>query len=149
STPTPALDQTAPRSRSTHTRTTSSSWRLSLASLHPSLAASLVPASTRPSTPAAHPTCAICLTPFIPHSSIVRTLIPCGHVFHRACVDPWVGGRSGTCPVCRGVVGGTRGTQGVGGVEGQEEREGGGEDAGAGGAGRDMVQGEVRLAIDQ
>jgi hypothetical protein len=42
--------------------------------------------------------CAVCLECFNVQDEL-RTL-PCGHRFHRGCVDPWLlGGRA--CPLCR------------------------------------------------
>jgi hypothetical protein len=43
--------------------------------------------------------CPICLEPFgVGH--VVRTIIPCGHIFHKDCLDPWLQQRA-TCPVCK------------------------------------------------
>lgn len=41
--------------------------------------------------------CPICTQPFI-QDEYVRVL-PCGHMHHRSCIDPWLLGFSGTCPV--------------------------------------------------
>ncbi|KAI9021121.1 hypothetical protein DFJ74DRAFT_671968 [Hyaloraphidium curvatum] len=46
------------------------------------------------------PSCPICLEPFEDGDEL-RTL-RCGHELHTSCVDPWLLGRSGRCPVCRG-----------------------------------------------
>lgn len=45
------------------------------------------------------PSCPICLDPFV-GGDLLRTL-RCGHELHATCVDPWLTGRSGKCPVCR------------------------------------------------
>lgn len=45
------------------------------------------------------PSCPICLELFETGDTL-RTL-RCGHELHTACVDPWLLGRSGRCPVCR------------------------------------------------
>ncbi|CAO3668221.1 unnamed protein product [Umbelopsis vinacea] len=62
-------------------------------------------------------TCAICLEQFVVDVSQVRK-VPCGHIFHVACVeslkkyqslnlrfirlkDPWLKGRSSSCPICK------------------------------------------------
>ncbi|KFG47074.1 zinc finger, C3HC4 type (RING finger) domain-containing protein, partial [Toxoplasma gondii FOU] len=41
--------------------------------------------------------CAICIEDFVP-TALVR-LLPCGHVFHRTCIDSWFT-RSTLCPLC-------------------------------------------------
>lgn len=43
--------------------------------------------------------CAVCLEPFDDGHKLVRQL-PCGHVFHAACIDPWAM-KSCFCPLCR------------------------------------------------
>lgn len=43
--------------------------------------------------------CSICISAFI-MGDICRTLPhPCGHTFHKACIDEWFG-RSSHCPLC-------------------------------------------------
>jgi hypothetical protein len=44
-------------------------------------------------------TCAVCFDDVLP-SSLHRHL-PCQHIFHAACVDPWLLQRSAACPMCR------------------------------------------------
>lgn len=46
--------------------------------------------------------CAICLSEFREKEEI-RVLPQCGHVFHVACVDTWLGAHS-SCPSCRRVL---------------------------------------------
>ncbi|OEL23701.1 hypothetical protein BAE44_0015281 [Dichanthelium oligosanthes] len=46
--------------------------------------------------------CAICLSEFAPKEEI-RVLPQCGHAFHVACVDTWLGAHS-SCPSCRRVL---------------------------------------------
>ncbi|KAL6907716.1 hypothetical protein ACP4OV_002755 [Aristida adscensionis] len=46
--------------------------------------------------------CAICLSEFAPREEI-RVLPQCGHGFHVACVDTWLGAHS-SCPSCRRVL---------------------------------------------
>lgn len=45
-------------------------------------------------------TCAVCLEDAAAEDA---AKLPCGHEFHRACIDQWLR-RSGVCPVCRHVV---------------------------------------------
>ncbi|KAL1364373.1 hypothetical protein HN51_012578 [Arachis hypogaea] len=44
--------------------------------------------------------CAVCLTDFEQEDEI-RRLVNCTHVFHRGCVDRWMGYDQSTCPLCR------------------------------------------------
>ena len=46
-------------------------------------------------------TCTICLEEFSssPEAKLVR--MDCSHVFHQACIYPWLENRSTTCPCCR------------------------------------------------
>ncbi|OWM68340.1 RING-H2 finger protein ATL8-like [Punica granatum] len=46
--------------------------------------------------------CSICLTEFA-EGDEVRVLPQCGHVFHVACIDTWLGSHS-SCPSCRQVL---------------------------------------------
>ncbi|KXS10240.1 hypothetical protein M427DRAFT_74381 [Gonapodya prolifera JEL478] len=46
------------------------------------------------------PLCPICLDTLRTPGAILRTL-PCMHVFHAQCVDAWLVGWRGVCPVCR------------------------------------------------
>lgn len=49
------------------------------------------------------PTCPICLDDFITHMTTVREL-PCGHIYHPECIDPFLRANSSLCPVCKGRV---------------------------------------------
>ncbi|KAJ3454208.1 hypothetical protein MRS44_018102 [Fusarium solani] len=46
--------------------------------------------------------CSVCTEGFWEDDSL-RSL-PCGHGFHPGCIDPWLLGRSVTCPLCRASV---------------------------------------------
>ncbi|GMJ10543.1 Arabidopsis Toxicos en Levadura 80 [Hibiscus trionum] len=46
--------------------------------------------------------CAICLTEFVAGDEI-RVLPQCGHGFHVACIDTWLGSHS-SCPSCRQIL---------------------------------------------
>lgn len=43
--------------------------------------------------------CCICLEEFI-NNDVIK-LLPCGHGFHRSCIDQWLFNNSNQCPVCR------------------------------------------------
>ncbi|WVZ23201.1 hypothetical protein V8G54_001745 [Vigna mungo] len=45
-------------------------------------------------------TCAVCLTEFEKNDEI-RRLANCRHIFHRGCLDRWMGYDQKTCPLCR------------------------------------------------
>ncbi|KAF2435939.1 hypothetical protein EJ08DRAFT_295542 [Tothia fuscella] len=49
------------------------------------------------------PTCAICLDDFISNNSMVREL-PCRHIFHPECIDPFMRENSSLCPMCKKTV---------------------------------------------
>ncbi|KAL5972417.1 hypothetical protein ACLOJK_041671 [Asimina triloba] len=46
--------------------------------------------------------CSVCLTAFEPDSEINR--LPCGHLFHKGCVEKWLEYWNTTCPLCRTPV---------------------------------------------
>ena len=50
-----------------------------------------------------HADCAVCLCK-IGGGEEIRVL-KCDHVFHRDCLDRWVGFKNATCPLCRQSVG--------------------------------------------
>lgn len=43
--------------------------------------------------------CSVCKEDFA-DSDDVR-ILPCGHIYHRRCIDPWLLDFAGTCPLCR------------------------------------------------
>ena len=47
--------------------------------------------------------CPICLDEFISHETVVRQL-PCVHVYHPDCIDPFLRENSSLCPICKGKV---------------------------------------------
>ncbi|SLM37966.1 Zinc finger, RING/FYVE/PHD-type, partial [Lasallia pustulata] len=53
--------------------------------------------------PFAQPTCPICLDDFISDMTTVREL-PCGHIYHPECIDPFLRANSSLCPLCKARV---------------------------------------------
>ncbi|KAL8875700.1 MAG: hypothetical protein Q9198_005973, partial [Flavoplaca austrocitrina] len=51
----------------------------------------------------AQPTCPICLDDFIPQETTVRSL-PCHHIYHPECIDPFLLRNSSLCAVCKAKV---------------------------------------------
>ncbi|KAL8658563.1 MAG: hypothetical protein Q9226_000897 [Calogaya cf. arnoldii] len=51
----------------------------------------------------AQPTCPICLDDFTPQETTVRSL-PCHHIYHPECIDPFLLRNSSLCPVCKSKV---------------------------------------------
>lgn len=47
--------------------------------------------------------CPVCQELFMPGSDCFMTALPCGHVFHKKCVERWFSA-SLTCPQCRVIV---------------------------------------------
>ena len=43
--------------------------------------------------------CCICLDEFVKDCEIRR--LPCKHVYHPGCIDPWLTTRSSLCPICK------------------------------------------------
>ena len=46
--------------------------------------------------------CRVCLARFEPESVVNR--LPCGHLFHRGCLETWLRYERATCPLCRAHV---------------------------------------------
>ena len=62
------------------------------------------PKSHDPSAPTySQPMCAICLDDFEPNNTMVREL-PCNHIFHPSCIDPFLKDISSLCPMCKKSV---------------------------------------------
>lgn len=66
----------------------------------PSTAAGAKEAAPRKVVQYTQPTCPICLDDFASGETIIREL-PCGHIFHPECVDPFLKSSSSLCPVCK------------------------------------------------
>ncbi|ODQ64972.1 hypothetical protein NADFUDRAFT_46777 [Nadsonia fulvescens var. elongata DSM 6958] len=47
--------------------------------------------------------CAICLDDYVEHVTLVREL-PCLHIYHSECIDPFLLTRSALCPLCKTSV---------------------------------------------
>ncbi|PWY66955.1 hypothetical protein BO83DRAFT_410305 [Aspergillus eucalypticola CBS 122712] len=61
-----------------------------------------------------HRTCAICIDQFADDDEI-RSL-PCRHIFHTVCLDPWVTKKNAFCPLCKKALCGVKkGDNGSGG----------------------------------
>ncbi|KAL8923834.1 MAG: hypothetical protein Q9208_004395 [Pyrenodesmia sp. 3 TL-2023] len=67
----------------------------------PTSSPSMLLSSNQPSY--AQPTCPICLDDFVPQHTIVRSL-PCHHIYHPECIDPFLLKNSSLCPVCKSKV---------------------------------------------
>ncbi|KAG6506955.1 E3 ubiquitin-protein ligase RHA2A-like [Zingiber officinale] len=55
--------------------------------------------SSRGEAEAPRPLCAVCLCDLSDGDSVRR--LPCRHVFHRECLDGWLGQLNLSCPLCR------------------------------------------------
>ncbi|APA09948.1 hypothetical protein sscle_05g047180 [Sclerotinia sclerotiorum 1980 UF-70] len=53
--------------------------------------------------PFSQPTCPICLDDFESGTTLIREL-PCGHIFHPECIDPFLSNNSSLCPMCKKSV---------------------------------------------
>ncbi|KAJ1674997.1 hypothetical protein EV182_002143 [Spiromyces aspiralis] len=49
-----------------------------------------------------HETCAVCIDDF--EEGDVLRVLPCGHGFHKECIDPWLIKKSVECPLCKSDV---------------------------------------------
>lgn len=48
--------------------------------------------------------CPTCFEPLISDSKNYIVSTPCGHLFHRNCVQGWLDTGNQTCPQCRGII---------------------------------------------
>ena len=58
-------------------------------------------ASGKEDDDAADRACLICTEPLWTERVVA---LPCGHIFHRACIVPWLRDHDATCPECRFVI---------------------------------------------
>lgn len=42
-------------------------------------------------------TCSICIESFAENENV--RILPCNHIYHQRCIDPWLLHKSGTCPL--------------------------------------------------
>ncbi|KAL8942207.1 MAG: hypothetical protein Q9216_001783 [Gyalolechia sp. 2 TL-2023] len=103
-------DASAPPPTSTESREAIPQETASAAPLSTSPSALSPPAAIDPlstqgnlHTAYAQPTCPICLDDFIPNTTTVRSL-PCHHIYHPECIDPFLLRNSSLCPVCKAKV---------------------------------------------
>ncbi|KAL9119064.1 MAG: hypothetical protein Q9187_004384, partial [Circinaria calcarea] len=101
-------DLTQPKEATTAANTNSSNCKTNLnpsSLLSPSNNASSSSSCMLPhrQLPYAQETCPICLDDFISRESRVRQL-PCNHVYHPGCIDPFLRDNSSLCPVCKAKV---------------------------------------------
>jgi len=43
--------------------------------------------------------CVVCISDF--EDGELITILPCGHCFHQACIEPWLINKSALCPICK------------------------------------------------
>mmetsp|Transcript_5016 Transcript_5016/g.6533 ORF Transcript_5016/g.6533 Transcript_5016/m.6533 type:complete len:477 (-) Transcript_5016:86-1516(-) len=43
--------------------------------------------------------CVICLCEFEPNDMV--TVLPCRHIYHKECIEPWLTSKSALCPMCK------------------------------------------------
>ncbi|PMD24326.1 hypothetical protein NA56DRAFT_34295 [Hyaloscypha hepaticicola] len=43
--------------------------------------------------------CSVCTDEFVDGEKV--RILPCRHIYHQHCIDPWLLKKSGTCPICR------------------------------------------------
>jgi hypothetical protein len=41
--------------------------------------------------------CSVCTEDFVDADNV--RILPCGHIYHRHCIDPWLLDYAGTCPL--------------------------------------------------
>ncbi|KFY98712.1 hypothetical protein V498_01289 [Pseudogymnoascus sp. VKM F-4517 (FW-2822)] len=44
-------------------------------------------------------TCSVCIESFAENENV--RILPCSHIYHQRCIDPWLLNKSDTCPLCR------------------------------------------------
>ena len=93
---------------STYTRHTAVPSRTDIAADPPSEHSTEQPApssfaSTSNYSQWSQPTCPICLDDFVDNTTTVRSL-PCHHIYHPECIDPFLRDNSSLCPVCKAPV---------------------------------------------
>jgi hypothetical protein len=85
---------------------------LSFIVVAPSLSVQLVACSTVPAAEKVELQCAICQEAIDPKAIIefegeqrlALEVLPCGHTFHKPCIQPWLDKGINSCPVCRKPV---------------------------------------------
>jgi Ring finger domain len=51
----------------------------------------------KPDSESEESSCPVCTEDFVENERV--RVLPCGHIYHQHCIDPWLFGKTGTCPL--------------------------------------------------
>ncbi|KAE9378691.1 hypothetical protein N431DRAFT_499467 [Stipitochalara longipes BDJ] len=62
-----------------------------------------IDSGTRPGSGNEALACSVCTEDFVEKEKV--RILPCRHIYHQHCIDPWLFQMAGTCPLCRAALG--------------------------------------------